>query len=73
MVGVVSILKEELMMEQFTKHNEKWICLECWKKLVAKPGDTPPFPSMRMICDECGARKVLVTNVRAEILYHSSK
>ena len=73
MNSVVSILKEELMMEQLAKHNEKWICLECWKKLVAKPGDTPPFPSKRMICDECGARKVLVTNVRAEILYHSSK
>lgn len=60
-------------MMEIAKHDEKWICLECWKKLVAKPGDTPPFPSMRMICDECGAPKVLVTNVRAEILYHSSK
>ena len=60
-------------MMEIAKHDEKWICLECWKKLVAKPGDTPPFPSMRMICDECGAQKVLVTNVRADILYHSSK
>ena len=59
-------------MMEIAKHDEKWICLECWKKLVAKPGDTPPFPSMRMICDECGARKV-VTNVRADTLYHSAK
>jgi DNA-directed RNA polymerase subunit RPC12/RpoP len=38
----------------------KWICLECWKKLVAKPGERPPVPTVRLICDECGAQKVLV-------------
>ena len=47
------------MVENAT--HEKWICLECWKRMVAKPGQAPPFPSMRMICDECGAQKVLVT------------
>jgi hypothetical protein len=46
-------------------HSEaKWLCLECWKRVVAKPGETPPFPTLRMICDECGAQKVLVTPVR---------
>ena len=52
---------------------EKWICLDCWKKMVAKPGETPPFPTRRMICDECGAQKVLVTPVRADVLSHSSR
>jgi DNA-directed RNA polymerase subunit RPC12/RpoP len=46
-------------------HSEaKWLCLECWKRVVAKPGETPPFPTLRMICDECGGQKVLVTPVR---------
>ncbi len=52
---------------------EKLICLECWKKMVAKPGETPPFPTRRMICDECGAQKILVTPVRAELLNHSRR
>jgi hypothetical protein len=59
------------MMES-TKH-EKWICLECWRRMVAKPGETPPFPSVRMICDECGAQKVLVTQVSTSTLTHSSR
>ena len=71
MTGVVSIIKEELMMG-IAKH-EKWICLECWKRLVARPGETPPFPSKRMLCDECGAKKVLVTNVSSDILSHSTR
>lgn len=50
---------------------EKWLCLECWKRMVAKPGESPPFPSMRMICDECGAEKVLVIKVNANKLGHS--
>lgn len=50
---------------------EKWLCLECWKRMVAKPGESPPFPSMRMICDECGAEKVLVIKVNASKLGHS--
>jgi Zn finger protein HypA/HybF involved in hydrogenase expression len=70
--GEVSIIKEERMME-IAKHGEKWMCLECWKKLVAKPGEPLPFPTLRMICDECGAQKVLVTNVRADLLSHSSR
>jgi hypothetical protein len=44
----------------------KWMRLECWKRIVAKPGETPPFPTLRMICDECGSQKVLVTNVRTD-------
>ena len=59
------------MMEN-TKQ-EKLICLDCWRRMVAKVGETPPFPTMRMICDECGAQKVLVTPVRADILSHSSR
>ena len=66
-----AILKEELM--HHPKQNEKWLCSECWKKLVANPGETPPFPSMRMICDECGAQKVLVTNVKTDTLSHASR
>ena len=50
---------------------EKWLCLECWKRMIAKPGENPPFPSMRMICDECGAAKVLVIKVNASKLGHS--
>lgn len=38
-----AIIKEELMMNH-PKQNEKWMCLECWQKLVAKSGETPPFP-----------------------------
>ena len=59
-------------MMEITKH-DKWICLECWKRLVAKPGETPPFPSKRMIRDECGARKVLVANVSSDTLSHSTR
>ena len=70
--GAVSIIKEELMME-IAKHGEKWMCLECWKKIVAKPGEAPSFPTLRMICDECGGQKVLVTNVRADMLSQSSR
>ena len=58
------------MMEH--KH-DNWICLACWKRLFAKPGETPPFPSKIMICDECGAKKVLVTNVSADMVSHSSR
>ena len=29
--------------------------------------------TIRMICDECGAQKVLVTNVSTDILSHSSR
>jgi hypothetical protein len=49
-----------------TRSEAKWLCLECWKRIVAKPGETPPFPTLRMICDECGAQKVLVTPVRTD-------
>jgi len=70
--GAVSIIEEELMMEIVT-HDEKWICPECWKKVLAKPGEPPPFPTLRMICDECGAQKVLVTHVRADMLSQSSQ
>lgn len=52
---------------------EEWICLECWKRLVAKPGEAPPFPRMRMICEECGAEKVPVTKVSSDMLSHSSR
>lgn len=52
---------------------EKLLCLECWKRMVAKPGEIPPFPSMRMICDECGAQKVLVIKVNSSKLGHSSR
>ena len=45
-------------MMEITKH-DKCICLECWKRLVAKPGETPPFPSKRMIFDECGEGRFL--------------
>jgi hypothetical protein len=53
--------------------NEKWVCTECWKIMVAKPGETPPFPTLRTICDECGAQKVLCTKVSSEKLSHSSR
>jgi hypothetical protein len=52
---------------------EKWLCLECWKRKVAKPGETPPYPNMRMIFDECGAQKVLVIKVSSDRLSHSSR
>ena len=52
--------------------NDKWICFECWKRMVAKPGEKPPFPSLRLICDECGA-KGLVIKVSAHMLSHSSR
>ncbi len=54
--------KEDLMMEA---EQEKLLCLECWNRRVAKPGEIPPFPSVRLICDECGARKVLVVKVNS--------
>ena len=60
-------------MMEITKPGEKWMCLECWKKIVAKPGEPPPFPTLRMICDECGAQKVLVTSVSAVMLNQSSQ
>jgi DNA-directed RNA polymerase subunit RPC12/RpoP len=68
---MTQLSKEEEM--NYPKQNEKWMCLECWKKLVAAPGESPPFPSMRMICEECGAKKVLVTNVKTDQLIHSSR
>jgi hypothetical protein len=49
-----------------TRSDGKWMYLECWKRIVAKPGETPPVPTLRMICDECGVQKVLVTNVRTD-------
>jgi hypothetical protein len=66
--AVSIIIKEDLMMENAKQ--EKWVCLPCWKRMVAKPGETPPFPNMRMICDECGAEKVLVIKVSSDILSH---
>ena len=51
---------------------EKWLCLDCRKRMMAKPGEKPPFPSMRLICDECGA-KGLVTNVKTDMLTQSSR
>jgi DNA-directed RNA polymerase subunit RPC12/RpoP len=59
-------------MMKVEKH-EKWICLECWKRMVAKPGEPPPFPTMRMICEECGALKVLVTHVSTDMLSPSTR
>jgi len=44
----------------------KWICLGCWKRLVAKPGETPPVLSLKGTCAECGTEKVPVTNVRKD-------
>jgi len=52
---------------QIHKKEVRWMCLECWKMIIAKPGqETPPFPTLRMICDECGAQKVLVTPVKMD-------
>ena len=70
-VTAASIIKEDLMMEN--TQQAKWLCLDCWKRMVAKPGEKPPFPTLRMICDECGAQKVLVTPVRTDMLSHSSR
>jgi DNA-directed RNA polymerase subunit RPC12/RpoP len=53
--------------------NEKWVCSECWKIVVAKPDETPPIPNLRMICDECGAQKVLCTKVSTEKMSDSSR
>jgi hypothetical protein len=47
--------------------------LRMLEEKVAKPGETPPYPNMRMIFDECGARKVLVIKVSSDRLSHSSR
>ncbi len=51
-------------------HNEvQWMCLECWERIVANPGQPLPFPTLRMNCDECGAQKVHATPVRMDSHY----
>jgi Zn finger protein HypA/HybF involved in hydrogenase expression len=47
-------------------NNVRWMCLECWERIVAKPGQPLPFPTLNMKCEECGAQKVHVTPVRTD-------
>ena len=47
-------------------NNVRWMCLECWERIVAKPGQTLPFPTLKMKCDECGAQNVHATPVRTD-------
>jgi len=61
--------KEDLMMNV---EKEKWLCLDCWKRIIAKPGEKPPFPTIRLICDECG-KTDRVTKVTSDVLSHSSR
>ena len=45
-------------------HKEvRWMCLECWERIVAKPGQPLPFPTLTMTCDECGVQQVHATPV----------
>jgi hypothetical protein len=43
------------------RSDTKWLCLPCWKRLVADPGATPPAMPLKGICDECRAKYVPVS------------
>ena len=56
-----------MAIAKHARNDVKWMCLECWKRIVGKTGETPPFPTLRMTCEECGAHGALVTNVRIDL------